>query len=46
MDDKLWPSKLFVNVVTELNEEEVGDEHVEGVLGERIIKVKKAKLDI
>jgi hypothetical protein len=41
MDDKMWPSELFVNVAIELNEDEVGDEHVDGVFGESIIKTQE-----
>ena len=44
MDDKMGPSEVFVNIAVEvhdindINENEVANEHVEEVLGERITK--------
>ena len=36
MTDKMRPNEVFVNVPDVVNEEEVGDEHVEDVIGERV----------
>ena len=36
MHDKMGPSEVFVKVKVEVNEEEVGKEVLEEVLGERI----------
>jgi hypothetical protein len=35
------PSKVLVTAVIEVNEEEVGDEHVEEMLGEGIIETQE-----
>jgi hypothetical protein len=35
------PSKVLVTAVIEVNEEQVGDEHVEEVLGEGIIETQE-----
>ena len=41
MDDKMGPSEVFVNAPDMANEEEVGDEHVEEVLGERVPQTQR-----
>lgn len=41
MNDKMGPTKMLVIAAIEVNEEEVGDEHVEEVLGEGIIETQE-----
>lgn len=40
MHDKMGPNKLFIDAPDVTNEEEVGNEHVEEVLGEMILQTQ------
>ena len=41
MNDKMGPNEVFVNAPGVINEEEVDNEHVEEVLGERVPQTQR-----
>lgn len=46
MVDEMWPNEVFVNVATNVDEEEVDKAHVEEVLEERITETQESELNI